>query len=85
VRDHHHLADVRLDETEIDALRLGLSLLVDIIGQHPVPTPETTASNRHGGVTVRRASYMEDYLAARMAKAQRDAIARLDRKLRAIA
>jgi hypothetical protein len=78
---------IMLDAVEIDALRIGLALLDDEVqGGTMSPTPAITNSeDRHGKVRARCGTFAENRKAALYLKSQRLAIARLSRKLRAVA
>jgi hypothetical protein len=74
---------VMLDDVEIDAVRIGLALLDDEVqGGVMSPCPKTTPLRRSPG---RGTTYTEDHAAAVHLKSQRLAIARLSKKLRAVA
>lgn len=79
---------VMLDDVEVDALRIGLALLDDEVqGGTMSPTPPTTnpPDKECGRPHSKRATASEDRKAALYMKAQRLAIARLAKKLRAVA
>lgn len=82
--NYDHRVTVDLDPVELDAIRVGLMLLRDDLPKGMSPTPLTTGGAlRHS--SIRHGTYTEDRAAGAQVKAHRLALARLDRKLRAVA